>query len=158
MGQIAFTDYVPQNLVGVNSVSKTLSAEVVTGTPIATGARPGISFYISGKNAALLSTPNFPVYAGWYRQVQVDAGATATNLLFGSIVAQATLAGGVDNVTDASHVLNIGIGPCVFLAGGLGLLLASGAYVPALPAFTPGNILSCRTPGTLPCWWLRGRR
>ena len=150
MGQIKFTDYVPLNLVGVNSVSKTLAADNVTGMPIATGARPGESFYLSAKNAAALSTPYFPIYPGWYRLVQVDPGATAANIVFGAIGGQANItAGGLldNNVTDASNVLNIGIAPCVFLTGGLGLLV-SGAYAPipvggtlpgSLLAMTPGN-------------------
>lgn len=138
MGRIKFTDYVPQNLIGVNSASKTLSAEVVTGTPIATGAVPGESFFIDSKQAAQLSTTYYPVYPGWYRVVQVDTGATAANIVFGSIGAQVTLAKGENVVTDASHVLGLGVAPCVFLTGGLGLVVSS-AWVPALAAMTPGN-------------------
>ena len=138
MGRIKFTDYVPQNLVGVNSASKTLVSEVVTGTPISTGAVVGESFYIFKKQAALLSTPYFPVYQGWYRVVQVDAGATAANIAFGAIGGQTTLAKGEDVVTDQANVLTIGLAPCVFLTGGLGLIVSS-AYVPALAAMTPGN-------------------
>jgi hypothetical protein len=138
MGRIKFTDYVPLTLVGVNSASRTLSAEVVTGAPIATGAIPGESFFISTKQAASLSTPNYPVFAGWYRVVQVDAAAVAAKIAFGAIGGQTSLALGADEVTDASSLLNLGIAPCVFLTGGLGLLVGT-AFVPALAAMTPGN-------------------
>ena len=150
MGRIKFTDYLPLNLVGVNSPSKTLVAEAVTGTPISTGAVPGESFYINKAQALQLSTPYFPVYPGWYREVMVDVGATAANIAFGTIGAQLSLTTSTlyDNqVTDTTHALNIGIAPCVFLTGGLGLLV-SGASAPipvggtvpgSLLAMTPGN-------------------
>jgi hypothetical protein len=140
MGRIKFTDYVPQSIVGVNSPSKSLAADNVTNMPIATGAVPGESFYLTAKQAAAINSllPNYPVYAGWYRQVQVDPGATAANIVFGAIGGQVTLAAGENVVTDAAHVLNLGIAPCVFLTGGLGLIVSS-AYVPALAAMTPGN-------------------
>lgn len=138
MGIIKFTDYVPLNLTGVNSASKTLAAETVTGLPIATGALPGGSFYIGDKQAAQLSTPYYPVYAGWYRVVQVDTAAVVAKILFGTIGAQVTLAKGENVVTDASSVLSLGIAPCVFLTGGLGLLV-SGVSVPALAGMTAGN-------------------
>jgi hypothetical protein len=140
MGQIKFTDYVPLNIVGVNSASKTLAADNVTGMPIPTGVGVGESFYISAKNAALLSTAYYPVYPGWYRVVQVDTGATAANIVYGAIGGQANLTNArlENNVTDQANVLSQGIAPCVFLTGGLGLIVNS-AYVSALPAMTPGN-------------------
>jgi hypothetical protein len=141
MGRIKFTDYVPLNLVGVNSPSRTLVSEVVTGTPISTGAVPGESFFISKQQAAQLSTPYYPCYPGWYRVVLVDVGATAANIAFGTIGGQLSIGASTlldAQVTDASHVLNLGIAPCVFLTGGLGLIVSS-AYVPALAAMTPGN-------------------
>jgi hypothetical protein len=138
MGRIKFTDYIPQNLVGVNSASKTLAADNVTGMPISTGAVVGESFYISKITAALLSTVYYPLYEGWYRVVKVDTGATVANINFGSIGGQATLAKGEDTVTDQANVLSVGLAPCVFLTGGLGLIVSS-AYVPALTAMTAGN-------------------
>lgn len=138
MGRIAFTDYVPQNVIGVNSSSPTLAAEVVTGMRISTGAQVGTSFYIDAKLAAQISTAYYPVYAGWYRLVQVASGATAANIAFGAIGGQAALATGADVVTDQANVLSIGLAPCVFLTGGLGLVVSS-AWVAALAAMTPGN-------------------
>ena len=41
MPGIQFTSYIPTALVGNNSPSPTLAAEVVTGLPISTGAFPG---------------------------------------------------------------------------------------------------------------------
>jgi len=138
MSLVKFTDYVPLNLIGVNSPSQTLAADNVTGMPISTGARKGGSFYIGAKQVAQLSTPYYPVYAGWYRVVLVDPGATAANIVFGAIGGQQSLANGEDQVTDQANVLVPGLAPCLFLTGGLGLIV-SGAYVPALPAMTPGN-------------------
>jgi hypothetical protein len=140
MGRIKFTDYVPQNLTGVNSASKTLVAEIVTGTPISTGAVVGDSFHISKAQAALLSTTYFPVYAGWYRVVQLDTGMNAAKTGFGMIGGQANLTTTLleNNVTDAGDVLNLGIAPCVFLTGGPGELVSS-AYAPSpQAALTPG--------------------
>jgi hypothetical protein len=140
MARIKFTDYVPLTLIGVNSASKTLSAEVVTGTQIATGATVNESFFINKAQATLLSTPYFPVYPGWYRVVQVDAGANVAKILFGTIGGQLSLTGTFldGTVTDAGNVLNLGIAPCVFLTGGNGLLV-NGAVVPALVAMIAGN-------------------
>jgi len=138
MSGIKFTDYVPQTLIGVNSNSPSLASDNVTGMPISTGARPGELFYIGKSMAAMLSTPYFPIYAGWYRIVQVDTGATAATIAFGAIGGQFSLAKGEAYVTDAGHVLNLGIAPCVFLTGGLGLVV-NGAQVAALAAMTPGN-------------------
>ena len=147
MGRIKFTDYVPQNLLGVNSASKTLVAEVVTGTPISTGAVVGESFYISKGQAAQLSTPYFPVYAGWYRVVLVDSAAAVANIAFGAIGGQLSLGTTTlleNQVTDASKVLNLGIAPCVFLTGGLGLIVSS-AYSPLVTRGVPaGGSNHCR--------------
>jgi hypothetical protein len=138
MGRVRFTDYSPLYLVNVNSSVRSLAAEVVTGMPIGTGAVPGDSFYIGAKQAAQYSTVNFPVYAGWYREVQVDSAANVAKIAFGMVGAQTTLANGVDEITDAGSCLNIGIGPCVFLVGGNGLLVNS-AFVAPAAAMTAGN-------------------
>lgn len=115
---IQFTSYVPQTLTGVNSPSPTLAAEVVTGSPIPTGAFPGNCFYLSEQLAQELSSG--VCHAGWYMVVQVDSGATAANIALGYVGHQSTIAGsstapGALLVTDASHGLAIGINPVVFL-------------------------------------------
>lgn len=128
MGVVKFTDYVPQTLVGVNSASPTLSAEVVTGLPIATGARPGSSFYLNENQANQLSSSTQVCHAGWYRVVKVDSAATAANIAFGYVGAQlsiptgtlanpapGTVPTGVDIVTSYDKALASGIAPCVFL-------------------------------------------
>jgi hypothetical protein len=114
-GGINFTSYVPTTLLGVNSASPTLAAEAVTGLPIPTGARPGIGnvFYLSESWAQQLS--NNTCHAGWYAVVQVDAGATAANIAFGTIGAQLSLAKGLAVFTDVTHALYPGSNPCVFL-------------------------------------------
>lgn len=112
---IQFTSYVPITLLGVNSASSTLAAEAVTGLPIPTGARPGIgnAFYLSESWAQQLS--NNTCHEGWYAVVQVDAGATAANIAFGTVGALLSLAKGHAIFTDVAHALYVGNSPCVFL-------------------------------------------
>lgn len=157
---IQFTNYVPQFLFGVNSPSPTLAAEAVTGLPIPTGAFPGNAFYLSEQQANQLTQGQTQTgHAGWYMVVQVDAGATAANIAFGTVGQQSTLAGsntapGALLVTDAAHGLP-GANPVVFLGAvtpgnytivqvaGDGQLLASAAV-------TAGNTVSyalTATPG-----------
>src|SRR5208283_751475 len=94
---IQFTSYVPTSLVGNNSPSPTLAAEIVTGAPIATGAFPGNCFYLSEAQAnqlsqvAINSAPLLTCHAGWYMVVQVDSGATAGNIKQGAIGAQVSI-------------------------------------------------------------------
>jgi hypothetical protein len=119
--QIVFTSYIPGALVGNNSLSKTLAAEVVTGLPIPTGAIPGQAFFLSEKWANQLSAfsinsaPLLQCHAGWYMVVQLDAGATAANISQGAIGAQLSLAAGRSDLTDMSHALQQGINPAIFL-------------------------------------------
>lgn len=119
--QIVFTSYVPTSLVGNNSASKTLAAEVVTGLPIPTGAVLGQAFFLSEAWAnqlsavAINSAPVLQCHAGWYMVVKLDAGATAANVAQGSIGAQLSLAAGRNDITDMAHVLGQGFNPVVFL-------------------------------------------
>ena len=119
--QIEFTSYIPTSLVGVNSPSKTLAAEAVTGLPIPTGALPAKAFFLSEKWANQLSAstinsaPLMQCHAGWYMVVQVDSGATVANIKQGSQGAQLSLAAGRWVITDMSNALNQGINPVIFL-------------------------------------------
>ena len=138
MPGITFTSYVPTSLVGNNSPSPTLAAEVVTGLPISTGAFPGALFYLNEAQAnqvsqvPINSAPQMTCHAGWYMVAQIDAGATSGNLVQGALVAQkaisktnATANQGVPIqavLTDVANVLSLGQNP--------GLLLN---------AVTPGN-------------------
>ena len=128
MGVVKFSDYVPQTLVGVNSPSPTLASEAVTGLPLATGARPGGSFYINEQQANSLSSSTQVCHAGWYRVVKVDSGATAAYINFGYVGAQlsiptgtlaapavGTVPTGVDIVTSYDKALVSGLGACIFL-------------------------------------------
>ena len=131
MGRIAFTDYIPVTLQA-NSPTQTLAAEAVTGLAISTGARYGTSFFLTEQQAVSLSSlgtnnplPNnfisltaLTYHAGWYRIVKVDSAATAANVGLGLVGAQLSLGSTTlleNQVTDYSHVLNIGIAPCLFL-------------------------------------------
>lgn len=122
---IKFTDYVPTSLVGVNSASLTLAAEVVTGLPIATGARPGPgdAFYLTEKWANQLSAQAIngatvlQCHAGWYMIVQVDPSATGSLIFQGSIGARLSLAknGVVTDIVTATAALGTGQNPVIFL-------------------------------------------
>lgn len=156
---IQFTNYVPQFLNGINSPSPTLAAEVATGLPIPTGAFPGNAFFLSEQQANQLS--NNVCHAGWYMVAQVDAGATAGNIAFGTVGHQASIAGsntapGALLVSSADKGISAGvpgINPVVFLGAvtpgnytivqlaGDGQLLASAAIAAV------GSLLAYATTG-----------
>lgn len=128
---IQFTNYVPNSLVGVNSPSPTLDADVVTNAALPTGAFPGNCFFLSEDQAYQLS--QFPIngaaamtcHAGWYMVVQIDAGATSGNLLQGAVVAQKAIAKTIAAITasvppqailtDVANVLSLGQNPALLL-------------------------------------------
>ena len=118
---LQFTAYTQIGLFNVNSASQTFSAEAVTGLPLPTGATIGQRFYLGEDQANQLTTGlslngvTIQGHRGWYRTVQVDSGATAANVAFGYIGAQASLAKGVNVVTSADVELALGLNPCVFL-------------------------------------------
>lgn len=118
---LQFTAYTQIGLFNVNSASPTFSAEAVTGLPLPTGATIGQRFYLDETQANSLTTGlslngvTIQGHAGWYRTVQVDSGATAANVAFGYIGAQASLAKGINVVTSADAALALGLRPCVFL-------------------------------------------
>ena len=131
---IVFTNYIPTSLVGNNSPSPTLAAEVVTGLPIPTGAFPGNIFYLTEAQANQLSltsvnsAPLMTCHAGYYMVVQVSAAATVANIKQGSIGAQLAIPttaamslSGVPYqaiVTDgatAATASMLGVNPVVFL-------------------------------------------
>jgi hypothetical protein len=131
MPGITFTSYVPNSLVGNNSASPTLAAEVVTGLPIPTGAFPGALFYLNEAQAnqlsqvAINSAPQMTCHAGWYMVAQIDASATSGNLVQGAIVAQKAISKttAVANqgvpvqaiLTDVANVLGLGMLPGILL-------------------------------------------
>ena len=123
MAGIKFTDYLPYALINLNSPSPTLAADNVLSLPIATGAQVGGSFHVNAQQAASLSTAAQPCYAGWYRIVRVDPGATAANIAYGYVGAMAALttltapnaAAGDTAVTSYDQALAPGVGACVFL-------------------------------------------
>lgn len=131
---IQFTSYIPTSLVGNNSPSPTLAAEVVTGLPISTGAFPGNCFYLTEDQANQLSqspingATQLTCHAGWYMVVQVAATATANLIAQGLVGARAgiptTQAGEtasvpsqavVTDVASSNTALGSGQNPVVFL-------------------------------------------
>lgn len=150
---LQFTTYVPTQLTGVNNTSPTLSAEAVTGLQLPSGARVGARFYLTQAQAQQLTAGDtYSCYAGWYREVQVDAGATANYIAAGYIGAMKTLAKGQDVVTSVDQSLALGIGPCVFLGpvtpGNYTIVQDNGdATVCANDAVTVGHTLTYATNG-----------
>lgn len=113
---LQFTAYVPTQLTGVNNTSPTLSAEAVTGLPLPSGANSGQRFYLTEAQAQYLTSgQSYQCHEGWYREVQVDAGATANYIAAGYIGAQKSLAKGQNVVTSVDQSLELGLAPCVFL-------------------------------------------
>jgi len=131
---IQFTSYIPTSLVGNNSPSPTLAAEVVTGLPIPTGAFPGNVFYLTEAQANQLSqvavngATQMTCHAGWYMVVQVSADATADLIAAGRVGAQAAIAttnaesnasvppqAVVTDVVSSATALGNGVNPVVFL-------------------------------------------
>ncbi len=138
---IVFTSYIPTSLVGNNSPSPTLAAEVVTGLPIPTGAFPGNVFFLTEAQANQLSqtsvnsAPLLICHEGWYMVAQVSAAAVAANIKQGAIGAQlaipTTNAQANSNVSYSSIVTD---GATAATAGMLG-----NDPVIFLNAVTPGN-------------------
>jgi hypothetical protein len=174
-GGIQFTSYVPTALVGNNSPSPTLAAEVVTGLPIPTGAFPGNAFYLTEQQANQLS--QFPInnarqllcHAGWYMVVQVSATAVSANIVQGAIGAQAvipvTQSQALANippqsvVTDgatAATALLLGVNPVVFLnpvtPGNYTIVQIAGdasLFVAAAQTLAVGATLISQSPGNV---------
>jgi hypothetical protein len=142
MPGIQFTSYIPTALVGNNSPSPTLAAEVVTGLPIPTGAFPGNCFFLSESQASQLSQsvvnaafPAFTCHAGWYMVVQVSAAAVAANVKAGAI-------GAVINVPTTYAAEIAGVPPQSVVTDGATAATAGllGNYpVVFLNSVTPGN-------------------
>ncbi len=172
---IQFTSYIPTSLVGVNSPSPTLAAEVVTGLPIPTGAFPGNVFFLSETQANQLSlvsinaAPLLTCHEGWYAVVQVSASAVASNIKQGAIGAMTaiptTSAQETANtpyscvVTDGATAATaglLGVNPVVFLgsvtAGYYTIVQVSGdasILLAASQTTVVGQGLLSQTPGTV---------
>jgi hypothetical protein len=172
---IQFTSYVPTSLVGNNSPSPTLAAEVVTGLPISTGAFPGNVFYLTEAQANQLS--QFPVngatqlicHAGWYMVVKVSETAVAANIVAGAIGAQRLIPLTQNDetkavppqavVTDgatASTAGLLGVNPVVFLnpvtPGNYTIVQVEGdasLLLAANVSATVGSLLTSQSPGTV---------
>ena len=176
MPGIQFTSYIPTALVGNNSPSPTLAAEVVTGLPIPTGAFPGNTFLLTEAQASQLSqsvvngaTPAFVCHAGWYEVVQVSASAVAANIKAGAIGAcinvsntyaaeQASISPQAV-VTDGATAATAGLlanYPVVFLnsvtPGNYTIVQVAGdasVLLAASQTVAAGNLLASQTPGTV---------
>lgn len=130
---IQFTDYVPNSLLGVNSPSPTLDADVVTNAALPTGAFPGNVFFLDEKTAQQLS--GNVCHAGWYEVVQVSASAVSGNIVQGAIGAQAAIP--TTTAASAASVPAQAVVTDYATAGTAGLLGVN--PVVFLGAVTPGN-------------------
>jgi len=165
---IQFTNYIPVTLTGVNSPSPTLAAEVVTGLPLPTGALPGNCFFLTEQQAQQLS--NNVCHSGWYEVVQVDSGAVAGNISFGTIGAQSavgnTVAANAANIPPQSIVTDgatastngtLALNPVVYLGavtpGNFTIVQIAGdgqVTAAAAQTITKGtSVLVAATPGTV---------
>jgi hypothetical protein len=170
---IKHTDYVPTSLVGVNSASPTLAAEVVTGLQIATGARPGAgeAFYLSESWANQLSLTAIngatvlTCHAGWYMIAKVDTAATTALVAQGLVGGRVTLSN-TYTVSDCAHAntaLGAGQFPVIFLnsvtpgnytivqISGDASLLGSGAITTGAAlaySITTGQVIASAAPTT----------
>ena len=151
--RVDFTGYLPQGLLNVNSPTQSLAWETTTQLGISTGAVQGKRFYLSEATAQQLS--NNTCHEGWYRIVQVDAGATANLIAFGYGVAMVIVANGPDVVTSADQVLTLGADPVVFLGpvtpGNFTIVQDAGTAVLAITAsqnVSAGNVLAITAAGT----------
>lgn len=151
--RVDFTGYLPQGLLNVNSPTQSLAWETTTQLGISTGAVQGKRFYLSEATAQQLS--NNTCHEGWYRIVQVDAGATANLIAFGYGGAMVSVANGPDVVTSADQVLTLGADPVVFLGpvtpGNFTIVQDAGTAVLAITAsqnVSAGNVLAITAAGT----------
>lgn len=176
MPGIQFTSYVPTSLVGNNSASPTLAAEVVTGLPIFTGAFPGNVFFLSEQQASQLTqtvannaTPAIVCHAGWYMVAQVSASAVAGNIKAGAIgacvnvpttyAAEQTAVPPQSVVTDGATAATAGLlgnYPVVFLnavtPGNYTIVQIAGdasVLLAASQTVTAGTLLASASPGTV---------
>lgn len=119
-------DFVSQTLTTVYT-SPSQMTDQRTGSPFPWGGSyVGIYFDLTEQEAQRYSTS---LHEGRYRFVQIDSGATAANIVQGSIGLMASIAQGVNVVTSFDKGLALGCRPVVFLAPVTAAQVAAGAYV-----------------------------
>lgn len=120
-------EFLPQDMVTVyNSPSGLIDTR--TGYPYQMGGLL-VGGYFDLTEQEAQSYGRNQLHEGRYRFVQIDSGATAANIVQGSIGLMKSLALGVNVITSYDKGLNAGIRPVVFLAAITAAQVAAGAYV-----------------------------
>lgn len=119
-------DFVAQTLTTVYTAGSQLT-DPRTGLPYRMGGSyVGIYFDLTEAEAQQYSTS---LHEGRYRFVQIDSGATNTNIVQGSIGLMASVAQGVNVITSFDKGVAVGLRPVVFLASLTAAQVTAGAYV-----------------------------
>lgn len=120
-------EFMPQDLVAVyNSPSGLIDTR--TGYPYQMGGLI-VGGYFDLTEAEAQQYGRQQLHEGRYRFVQIDSGATASNIKQGTIGLMKSLALGVNVVTSYDQGLNAAIRPVVFLATVTAAQVTAGAYV-----------------------------
>lgn len=120
-------EFMPQDMVAVYNSPSGLT-DTRTGYPYMMGGLlVGGYFDLTEQEAQLYGRQQ--LHEGRYRFVQVDSGATAANIVQGSIGLMQSVAKGVNVITSYDKGLNNAIRPVVFLAAITAAQVSAGAYV-----------------------------
>lgn len=120
-------EFMPQDMVAVYNSPSGLT-DTRTGYPYNFGGLiVGGYFDLTEQEAQLYGRQQ--LHEGRYRFVQVDSGATASNIVQGSIGLMQSVAKGVNVITSYDKGLNNAIRPVVFLAAITAAQVLAGAYV-----------------------------
>jgi hypothetical protein len=120
-------DFFPQDLVTVYN-SPSCLIDTRTGYPYNMGGNY-VGIFLELTEAEAQNLGRNQLHEGQFRFVQIDSGATAANVVQGSIGLMKTLAGGVNLITSYDKGLAPGLRPVVFLAAITATQIAAGAYV-----------------------------
>jgi hypothetical protein len=119
-------DFVSQSLTNIYT-SPSQMTDLRTGQPYPWGGSyVGIYFDLTEAEAQQYSTS---LHEGRYRFVQIDSGATAANIVQGSVGLLAAVSKGVNVVTSFDKGVAVGLRPVVFLNAPTAAQVLAGAYV-----------------------------
>src|SRR5271165_3666296 len=120
-------EYLPQDMVTVYT-SPSGMTDTRTGAPYNMGGLL-VGGYFDLTEAEAQAYGRSQLHEGRYRYVQIDSGATASNIVQGSIGLMKSLAGGVNLITSYDKGLAAGLRPVVFINAPTAAQVLAGAYV-----------------------------
>jgi hypothetical protein len=120
-------EFLPQDLVTIYTSPSGL-IDTRTGYPYYAGGLI-VGGYFDLTEAEAQAYGRAQLHEGRYRFVQIDSGATASNIVQGSIGLMKTLALGVNFITSYDKGLNAAIRPVVFLNAPTAAQVAAGCYL-----------------------------